>query len=784
MNPNIEILESICRQSDLYSKSSDWSEAEKFFKESIEKWNSGDTGNSLQELREKFDANYRTFCARHEIHTQKKRRIVEREILCAEIERLIGIPGHESLDRVEDLTKEWYQMELIPPEFMEILQKRFDRSVKAYFLKKNEIDAELMKLRSKKTEMDKICERAESLAANSKFSKEDSNEMKSLQEKLEITLSGLSEFDSHTERFKKAAAEYERRKEETRKNLAAAAADEEKKLEMLCEELKNCLAAEDLRSVLPKVKELKSRFRPSELKYSGKRKLIETYDSLLHEFHSKLKAKFEEEDWARWEHYTYKLDLCEKAEQLALEQDFYNKSRTLSDLRKEWKDIGAVPREKSEEIWERFNSTCEKIYLECQNFFKNLDTQRSENYSRKVPICEEIEKLADSSEWETAAEKIKQLRDDFLTIGPAPKEKETELRDRIKTVCDRFFGKRKEYYKELHQMQSESRNAKSDLCEAAEKLAEMDKPDAIRKTRELRTKWRESGSASYKDEKKLWERFNGAIENFFKGLDDERTKNTEAKKTLCEELQRVTVEATAKSPGEIENKISELRKAWNEIGYGSRGDDEKLADNFFSHLSDLQKIYRDKLRESQSKMEQNFQGKIALIEKIENNPEDPANTPESLSAEWTAAGELPPGIREKLEAHFKALLDAITSSNSQFFAEIRQKRGKILDKRRKLCVELEKITGMSAQGNQHEKENDEAPGGVSLDMLNELKFALETNVTLGRKKTDSKEAADRVKDVESQWKKLESLPCREEEELATRFNEILSKFKKQQNSRR
>ena len=59
-----------------------------------------------------------------------------------------------------------------------------------------------------------------------------------------------------------------------------------------------------------------------------------------------------------------KIALCETAESLKTSTDWKKTTDQFISLQKQWKEIGAVPRKKSEALWKRFRAACDEFFAE------------------------------------------------------------------------------------------------------------------------------------------------------------------------------------------------------------------------------------------------------------------------------------------------------------------------------------------------------------------------------------------------------------------------------------
>ena len=78
-----------------------------------------------------------------------------------------------------------------------------------------------------------------------------------------------------------------------------------------------------------------------------------------------------------------KIALCEQAEALKTSTDWKKTTDQFINLQKQWKEIGAVPRKKSEQLWKRFRAACDEFFAERDknskpenDFYGNLKAKR------------------------------------------------------------------------------------------------------------------------------------------------------------------------------------------------------------------------------------------------------------------------------------------------------------------------------------------------------------------------------------------------------------------------
>ena len=119
-----------------------------------------------------------------------------------------------------------------------------------------------------------------------------------------------------------------------------------------------------------------------------------------------------------------KIALCEAAEALKTSTAWKKTTDQLINLQKQWKEIGAVPRKKSEALWKRFRAACDE-------FFNERDKQAKPendfygNLKAKKHLIEEINAYVLSDDADANAEAAQEFADRWQAIGFVPfKEKD------------------------------------------------------------------------------------------------------------------------------------------------------------------------------------------------------------------------------------------------------------------------------------------------------------------------------------------------------------------------
>ena len=131
-----------------------------------------------------------------------------------------------------------------------------------------------------------------------------------------------------------------------------------------------------------------------------------------------------------------KIAICEQAEQLKLSKEWAKATDQFIALQKQWKEIGAVPRKKSEQLWKRFRAACDEFFAERD---KNAKPENDfyGNLKAKQRLIEEIknyELKGDQSDASALAEFQKKWQE----IGFVPFKEKEKVAQAYKEAISKF----------------------------------------------------------------------------------------------------------------------------------------------------------------------------------------------------------------------------------------------------------------------------------------------------------------------------------------------------------
>jgi len=131
-----------------------------------------------------------------------------------------------------------------------------------------------------------------------------------------------------------------------------------------------------------------------------------------------------------------KVALCEAAEQLKTSTEWKKTTDQFINLQKQWKEIGAVPRKKSEQLWKRFRAACDEFFAERDRNVKPENDYYG-NLKAKQRLIEEIrayELKGDASD----ASAMQEFQKRWQEIGFVPFKEKDNVAAAYKDAMSKF----------------------------------------------------------------------------------------------------------------------------------------------------------------------------------------------------------------------------------------------------------------------------------------------------------------------------------------------------------
>ena len=194
---------------------------------------------------------------------------------------------------------------------------------------------------------------------------------------------------------KKYQAYFEGQKEKFAENLQAKTA--------LCEKVE-AFAAQEIASsnewnaISKKIEDIQKEWRS--IGFASKKdnqKIYDRFRAACDAFYGRKREFYSQYKDSMNENLDKKLAIIEKAEALKDSKEWKKTTDLFIELQKEWKEIGAVPRKKSEQLWKRFRAACD-AFFDAKAKEGKADNEFYANLKAKRALIEEIQAFEGSDE--------------------------------------------------------------------------------------------------------------------------------------------------------------------------------------------------------------------------------------------------------------------------------------------------------------------------------------------------------------------------------------------------
>ncbi len=236
---------------------------------------------------------------------------------------------------------------------------------------------------------------------------------------------------------KKYQAYFEGQKEKQQENLA-----EKTKLCELVEEIadKEVKSSNEWNQLTAEIEEIQKKWRT--IGFATKKdnqKIYDRFRAACDKFFSRKREYYSQFKDSMNENMDKKISLIEQAEALKDSKEWKKTTEALIALQKQWKEIGAVPRKKSEMLWKRFRAACDAFFDERDKNAKPENDYYG-NLKAKKALIEEInayESKDDAADQAAAQE----FNEKWRAIGFVPyKEKESIQKAYSEAMQAKFPG--------------------------------------------------------------------------------------------------------------------------------------------------------------------------------------------------------------------------------------------------------------------------------------------------------------------------------------------------------
>lgn len=386
--------------------------------------------------------------------------------------------------------------------------------------------------------------------------------------------------------------QYQDKRNEHNKRSEEQKEDNLKKKYEIIEEIKALINnKESINKTFHDFRELQNRWREiGSVPQTKLKDLWDTYHHHVENFYDFIKINKELRDLDLKKNLEAKIEICEKAEELLVEPSIIKAFNVLQKYHEQWREVGPVPRDKKDELWERFKAATSIINKKHQDYFEGRKNEQKKNLDAKIALCEKVEEIANAEidahrDWDEKSKELIELQKVWRTIGFAPKKDNNKIYERFRIASDKFFDRKREFYNQNKEEQNSNLQLKTDLCLQAEALK--DSTDWKKTADEfisIQKAWKEIGPVPRKYSDVIWKRFRAACDFFFENkakhfssIDTEQLENLRLKKELLEEVKQFAL--SGDDSADLD-KLKDFQRRFTDIGHVPFKDKDAIQNEF------------------------------------------------------------------------------------------------------------------------------------------------------------------------------------------------------------
>lgn len=265
-------------------------------------------------------------------------------------------------------------------------------------------------------------------------------------------------------------------------------------------------------------------------------------------------------------------------EELKSAKDWDQKTKTILDLQKQWKEMGVGPRKESDALYKEFRVICDQFFSDKKAFFEVLDERNQGLAEKKKALIEKAKELSTSTEWRDTAEQLKRLQGQWKKIGHAGQRYEQKLWKQFRAACDAFFNAREAHYAEMDKQYEGNLKEKEALIEEIKNFKpESDAKASLAKLKDFSQRFAAAGMVPKKDKDRVYSEYKTALDKHYADLKLEGAQ----KEKIMFEAKIETLKANPnsrklfqKERGDIRRKIDkikqEIQQLENNLGFFGR----------------------------------------------------------------------------------------------------------------------------------------------------------------------------------------------------------------------
>ena len=451
-----DVFKSLMESEDRMSRSKEAESIKSAFYKLLGKLKSeaGEAADAFVEVEENFKSIYADYKRERAEYNKeqdalKEENLEKKKAIIEELKQLVDAQEDvsASFPAFREIQDKWRSVGPVPATAFRDINSTYQFNVERFY-DKVKINRELRDLDFQKNleVKEKFCEAAEKLAENENIVSA-FNELQKLHEQWKEFGPVAKEFrESIWSRFQAATAvinkryqaHFEELKDKQKENLAAKEALCVKVEEIAAREVKS---SDEWNAFAKEIEAVQAEWR--KIGFATKKdnqKIYDRFRAACDAFYGRKRDYYSQYRGEMEANVEKKLGIIKMAEDLKSSTEWKKTTEKFIELQKQWKEIGAVPRKKSEQLWKQFRAACDEFFAERDknaspenNFFANLKAKKK--------IIEDIKAYVPVEDAEANQAAAKKFTEEFQAIGFVPFKEKENIQSAFRAAMQEKFPK-------------------------------------------------------------------------------------------------------------------------------------------------------------------------------------------------------------------------------------------------------------------------------------------------------------------------------------------------------
>ncbi|OIQ22809.1 DUF349 domain-containing protein [Lacinutrix sp. MedPE-SW] len=403
--------------------------------------------------------------------------------------------------------------------------------------------------------------------------------------------------------------------------------------------------------------------------------LQRSFKDIYKEYRTKLTAHYKNLEKGLKDNLANRLSIIDQIKALTDSDGTMNsKYKEFKDLQEQWKNAGAIPRDKYNNAWNSYHFNVERFYdlLHLDRDLRDKDFEH--NLEKKTKIIERAEELVNEENTNRAFRELQALHKLWKEdLGPVAKEHREVIWERFKQATKAINAKRQDYFKHLDELYEKNLELKQGIIALIKEKTQNTQDNhkswqnKIKEIEALREEFFKAGKVPIKVNEATWAKFKEAVRDFnhkknafYKNLKKDQYVNLEKKREL------VKIAEDNKDSDDFEKTTALMKKIqsdWKRIGHVPRKDSDKIWKQFraaCNHYFDRLHAKRNEASAEEEKAYADKESMLKLVKETKLTGEQKADlaTIKQHIANWKNIGRVPSNKR-KIESDFNKALDTL-----------------------------------------------------------------------------------------------------------------------------